>query len=298
METVRNAVLPPRHGGFTIIEMIIVITVIVIVLAIAVPGLSAMNAEARQTSAVQTIQGMTSQAYYRALADRTKTAIRFFPAEWDVQDKEGTAGVGRQRLALYSYGLIPQPTMSFVEGFMRTKDVPSVSLPEDVWAAPLEALSADVVTLPPTNGGKGDPFDPFGQEFVLKGSIGRFCFNANGVDNDDPNSGTFLNADDFLLVCDPETGFRTTTPKVWPLRANVPGPLPFEADAIPNSNPRVPYQRYSFSGVVTYRREAFAELGTDATGDKRQEYLRTSGRPYLVHRFGGSLLPGLQRPVQ
>jgi type II secretory pathway pseudopilin PulG len=258
------------------VELIIVVTVIIIVLAIAIPGLSAMSAEARLTAAQQMIQGVTTQAYYLGLANRSMTAVRFCPGPWDADPNAPVADT-RQRLAIYNYvGTSAQEgsggwSIAFGEYFERAKDLSSVAMPEDVWAAPLEALQV-----------------PAGQ-FWLTGPLcttpSTFTF--------DPNvpGANFLNADDFLIVCDPETGVRTGTPTPFRLRAFAPT-LGYEVD----NNAGVPFQRYSFSGVVTYRREPFAALGASATGAARQALLQRDGRPFMVQRYSGGLQSGLQRP--
>ena len=104
-------------------------------------------------------------------------------------------------------------------------------------------------------------------------------------------------------MCDPETGVRTGTPTAFHLRAYVPSAnyLAVGLDSsyceFENTGPADSYQRYSFSGVVTYRREPFTALSPIAPGVDRQRVLQESGRPFMVHRFSGGLLPGLQRPA-
>ena len=292
--------------AFTLVELIVVVTVIILILAVAVPGLSAMNAEARLTSAQQTISGVTTRAFYLAMADRTMTAVRFFPGEWDVADKESQAPGGRQHLAIYSYvGKTSQELppgsgnffVSFGEYFERAKDLASVAMPDDVWAAPLEALSSQPAALLGPNGWS-QYYRSIGQDFVLDGQRGMFAFNAERASGNS-DSGSFLNADDFLIVCDPETGARRGMPTPFHLRAYVPKDgWRIDADTS-DTNPadaRHWYQRYAFSGVVIYRREPFVALGAAASGYDRQQYLQTAGRPYLVHRFSGGLTPGKQAP--
>jgi hypothetical protein len=128
-----------------------VITVIVIVLALAVPGLATLNAEMRQTAAHQTLHSVTTRAYHLALANRALTAVRLFPGEWDVQEKPGAAG-GRQHLAIYQYvGATSSEDASrveFGEYFQKAAELESVRMPEDTWAAPLEALTRPVAPPP------------------------------------------------------------------------------------------------------------------------------------------------------
>jgi len=298
--------------------MILVVAVIALILVLAVPALSSLGAEARLTAAQQTIQALTTRAYLLSLADRTMTAVRFFPAEWDVpadSESERAAARGRQNLAIYSYvGSTVQEYPPFsgnfvvkpAEYFERAKDLGSSRLPEDVWAAPLEALSSQATTLNGADVDGSNPYqrtyDPFGPKFVLNGVIDRLRFNAerDASDSDDHASRVFLNADDFLLVFDPQTGLRTGTPEPVHLRAYAPPRRDLgETNSWGETDQPagVPYQRYSFSGLVTYRREPFVTLGANADGDRRYELLRDSGRPFLVHRFSGGLLAGLQHPA-
>lgn len=293
---------PSGPHAFTIIELIVVITVIVLILAIAVPGLSRMNDEMRMTSAKQSIQGVTTQAYLLSLADRAMTAVRFFPGAWDSDPNAATVDT-RQHMAVYSYvGTSVQENppgsgtfqVQLGEYFERAKDLGSVKLPEGVWSAPLEALSPSEAWLGPTQ----QYYGALGSEFVLDGKIGQFEFNADHASSTETKN--LLNADDFLLVCDPETGMRTGTPTLYHLRAFVPT-WRYDADTLNTSNLSDMtgwYQRYSFSGVVTYPREPLLNLpgGTTAAGSLRQDVLRLSGRPYLVHRFSGGLLAGAVPP--
>ena len=75
-------------------------------------------------------------------------------------------------------------------------------------------------------------------------------------------------------------------------------PAGYEGDRDPRiTNPNAQqnyYQRYNFTGVVIYPRDAFAGLGAQATGADRQSWLREHGRAYMTHRFSGGLLSGAQ----
>ncbi|MCK4341272.1 MAG: prepilin-type N-terminal cleavage/methylation domain-containing protein [Phycisphaerae bacterium] len=290
--------------GFTLVELIVVMTVIVLILALAVPGLSSMNAEARMTAAVQTVNGMMTQAYYLSVAESTMTAVRFVPSEWEVADDEGGSAVGRQRVAVYKYvGTTDQDdgsggfNVEYREYFKPAEGFSSVELPTNVWVAPLEALSDESVTLK-----REDPFgtyeisyNDFGPDCILDGEIGQFEYDAllgNGGGDQDAE---FLNADDFLIVFDPQRGgLRSGLPKPFRLRAYSPTPpdgCGYETDGEEFNEY---YQRYNFSGVIFYRREPFVALGTGAAGWDRQDYLRGSGRPYLAQRYSGGLLSGMQ----
>lgn len=269
--------------AFTLVELIVVVTVIVLVLAIGIPALSAMNAEARLTSAQQTIQGATTRAYYMALAERTMTAVRFYPAEWDAATKPGESQQGRQRVAVYRWvgsTVAPSGTaLELSERFARAGELESVTLPEDVWVAPIEALAVNQYGTP-----------NYGANVVLTGAIGLFEYDPPGS----PGSANMLRADDFLVVCDPQAGVLGGKPRPFQLRAY--SPLDnYEVEGHPSQS-TIKYNRYSAAGLVAYRREPFVALGSAAAGTQRQTLLRTSGRPYLVHRFSGGLLAGEPRP--
>lgn len=268
--------------------MVVVITVIVLVLALAVPGLTAMNAQARMSSAVQTINGVLTRACFLSTATQSMTAVRFVPGAWDAAEESDGRPTGRQHLAIYSYvgtssaDVTKMEYVEFGEHFRRAEDVASARLPEEVWAAPLEALSEDRTALGSTL------YTSFGRDFVLKGTIGDFAFDA-------AQPSTLLNADDFLIVFDPQAGMRTGVPVPFRLWAYAPPPTGYETDRDPNAYPPIYYQRYNFSGVVVYRREQFALLGKDASGAERQDWLRDNGQTYMTHRFSGGLLSGTQR---
>jgi len=300
---VRAAAAPCRapcaRWAFTIVELIVVVAVIALILVIAVPGLSALNADARLTGARQTINGVTTQAYYLALANRTMTAVRFFPGRWDTAKDRTALDTERQHMAVYVYAgqTVRENQGNFEvalgEYFVRAPGLESVAMPDDVWAAPLESLQAAGL-LRHTNG-TATSYAQLGSGFILNGTVNRFRYNADR----EPGQGyqtdgnDFLTADDFLIICDPATGVRAGPPQPFRLRAYAPA-CGYEVDQAPN-NPALYHQRYSAGGLVVYRREAFVALGPDADGQVRQDYLRARGRPYLVHRFSGGLLPGVQR---
>ncbi len=293
--------------AFTVVELLVVITVIVIVLALAIPGLNAMSAEARLSSAHTTINGMLTRAYYLSQAELTMTAVRLLPSEWDTAKDGKAAAGGRQRLAAYRYvGATTRDnggsfSVSFDEYFKKTEDIASAELPDGVWAAPLEALSHETVYRPNQPGNV--LWNSLGQDLVLGGTPGKFVFDADRLTEygSISEAESFFNADDFLLVFDPQNGLRAGPPQTYRLWAYVPGAPtsvgPFEADG---KNPTVRgdtsgnpgYKRYSFSGVVTYSREGFL-AETNASG--RQEYLQNQGRAYLAHRYGGGLMRAGQR---
>jgi prepilin-type N-terminal cleavage/methylation domain-containing protein len=298
----RGSTPPPGPRAFTLIELLVVMTVIVIILGLAIPGLSAMNAEARLSSAHQTINGMLTRAYYLSQAEMTMTAVRFLPSEWDTA-KDGTAGpAGRQRIAVYRYvGVTDREsggnfTVAFDEYFKKTEDIPSAELGEGVWVAPLEALSQETVYRP--NQAGNILWNSLGQQLVLGGTPGKFAFDADWLTQNGnvADAQSFFNADDFLLVFDPQNGLRAGAPQPYRLRAYVPGaPVsvgPFEADGQDpmqagdiSGNPG--YKRYGFSGVIAYSRESFL---AESSAAARQEYLRDKGRAFLAHRFGGGLI--------
>lgn len=293
--------------AFTLVELIVVVTVIVLVLALAVPGLTAMNAEARMTAAVQQVNGLTTRAYYISVADRCMTAVRFMPSEWDI-DEQGRGGVsGRQRATVYKYIARADRevggnfTVYYEEYFKRAEGVPSTELPDDVWVAPLEALSDMAGRV----GGSATSFpytySNFGADFVLDGHINEASGKHLFVLNANPNEQTsdFLNADDFLIVFDPQAGLRTGRSEPYLLQGLDPTASPpqetlGQRDGYGNLNASNRYQRLNFSGLTFYRREPFVALGSQATGAERQRLLRERGRPYMVQRFSGGLLSGMQ----
>jgi len=285
-------------SGFTIIELIVVITMIVLVLAIALPSLGALNADARLTAAYQLINGTLTQAYFLAAADKNMTAVRFLPGGWDSPDAAGAGPSGRQHMVIYRYvGSTDRENppgsdtfaLAFDEYFVRQPGAASVRLPEDVWVAPVDAFSTTAATL----------------DLVLGGDTGKFMADPVATNN----GKKLLNADDFTIVVDPQTGLLTGAPGLHRLRAYAPAAdsdLPrsyrqTETDGVRDSSGQLvlPYQRLGFSGVVIYRREPFVGLVPEQNktiSETRQDYLRRTGRAYMAQRFGGGLSAALQRP--
>ncbi len=294
-------------AGFTLVELILVVAVIILVLAIAIPSLGSMGAEARLTAARQVINGATTRAYFLAISNQNMSAVRFLPSRWAVRDEEGEEERdNRQHLELYTWH-----TETFVdEGFVwresffrRAEDFQPQRMPADVWAAPLEALQQSG-GVRGTDGVVYDSGMSLGTNFVLNGLLGNFVCDADRYTGQE-NASAFMNADDFLIVCDPKTGVQAGPPTPYQVRGYFPegtygdtgGTEHYQAVHGGNG---YPYTRYSFSGVVTYHREPFAALGIGnesmGIGAQRQGFLRERGRAYLLHRYGGNLITGRQRP--
>jgi type II secretory pathway pseudopilin PulG len=279
-------------------EMVVVIGVIVLVLAMAVPGLNAMATQSRHSQATQVVNGALTRAHLSALADMSPTAVRFVPGEWDSDaSAEPQRPRGRQHIVLYSYVAVPyvhsNGRIEFRQYFERRAGAASTQLPEDVWVAPVEALDTNSRRVPVSDGAMS-LFSNFGAGMVLNGQIDDGDGLSFTLDAGNPTE-SFFQADDFLIVFDPQTGLRTTL-SLLPLKAY--DPLSREEkdrsriDEVVGGNNR-PYERYNFTGVALYGRSAFLSLGKQAwLGQVRQDWLKGNARPYLVSRFGGELVMG------
>jgi type II secretory pathway pseudopilin PulG len=258
----------------------VVILVIAIILAIALPGLSAMTTDSRFSAAVQQLNGVITRAQIESQADMNMTAVRIMPSAWAVGSADGGAP-NRQTAVNYRYSGAYDPSSNFVEQLEPRPDTPIVTLPANIWAAPVEAVSTTDPRATPT----------------LTGSLGQF--------RSDPANTAFLPSDDFLIVFDPQAGVRGSVTSGGPQPGGS-GPRSswngfalraYNADASSNTFGQeigAPdgMRRYNYSGIVLYPREPFVALGEQATAQVRQELLQRLGRPYYVHRFGGGLVMG------
>jgi len=292
-------------GAFTIVELIVVLAVIALILVIAVPGLSAITLESRLNAAAHDISGTLTRAYYGALSDVNMTAVRFLPGPWDYDPRaEASLPRERQHMVSYRYATTSNPpNLGFYQGkqnlilfseyFQRQPGTASSVLPEDIGVAPVEALDSEPRWLrEPVVGNVR--YRNFGRDFVLAGTRGKFVLDAPVP------AQSFLHADDFLVVFDPQGGLRAGVPTPVRLNAYVPNDPDTqnryreapgrETDRDIRGNVPTFYERYSFSGIVLYRREPFLAVGDDPAA--RQALLKARGRPYLVHRFGGGLVMG------
>jgi len=285
-----------RRHGFTIIELLVVIGIIVLVLGIGLPAFNSMTRESRLTKAQQLTSAALSRASMLASSEASLAAVRFGPEAWE-RSLEGLTGTrGLQVLTTYRYVTTTEdPTNplqpAFDDRFERTGEFATVALPDDTWAAPLEALR------------DGPDYD----EFILNGRAGVFTLNAAEARTSNRNS--FLPADDFLIVF-------LADGSVAPYQPNCEGMPPanneapdagcygklsaydpetgMETAGIWRNNPGR-YDRYffrfQFSGVVFYPREPFLLLGPNAKPDDRRAHLLRHGLPYFVNRAGGALAP-------
>ena len=297
-----RSVRPVRPSrAFTVVELMVVIGIIALILALGVPAFNAMTTQQRLSKTRTLLDGALTRTHVICLSDRNLAAVRIFPANWHLSRDQALAGsqTGRQMLATYvyrsTYAADPgQPdSVHFHERFERLEDGPTRLLPPDTWVAPGEAL--DTRTRVPDLGRDiGD--------LVLDGTIGRFELDADSRTN---RGEGLLDADDFLIVFDPGTGVRPSfNRQPWPLRAYVPeaGDLGPGADDVAGQEAagdywtgaayNIPFQRFSFTGVVIYQRDPFLALGVDADPDQRRDVLHRFGSMYYVDRTGGSLVAG------
>lgn len=323
MRPLANRSEPTQRRAFSLVELIVVTVIISLILLIGLPAFNSISLQSNFSKSQQLINGVTTRAHLLAINDRVLTAVRFAPAEWEI-DPSGTsggpnvAGSGKQSLVVYKYSMSPisesnqadvnsdgSPDARFVEYFARIKNGPTATLPNDVWAAPAEALFE---------------FNRDGYEgnYWLRGRLGRFRADAvTSSDNDGDDQ--LFDADDFLVVFDPERGVRqpritrsgtaTDTREAWPMRsfwvasAGIPGEVRWQRDSAfevdgPNAddvNPTRPFRRYSASGIALYERSRLAAIGPTVQSNavplaRRRDAIKQSARTFFVSHTTGSLI--------
>lgn len=286
--TARGGAVVAKIRGFTLVELIVVIAVIALILAFAIPALNNMSGESKLIAGVQTVNGALTRAYYASQADRQLSAVRFLPGEWDFSGRnDPQSATGRQHLVPYTWVTATDRENSsgafelrFREQFQRRPGSESIQLPPDIWVAPVEAWRDD------TLGSRGLRVD----YDILSGRRGQFELSAN---RNTPVNTRLLNADDFMIVFDSQTGLKTRRELVS-LRGYDPTPnvrAEVDDNGLTGAG-QIRYERFTSAGVVVYRREPFAALGDTAAPEDRQRVLRTHGRAYFVHRYGGGLVLG------
>lgn len=282
-----------------------VIGVIIAVLAIAVPAFNALSKEQRVSQARQIINAALIRAHTTAVADRTRVAVRFAPAEWEIGEQGAQASPGelRGRQALVTYGWsgsvhMPQERLPRDGYFERLPERSPALLPADVWAAPSEALLAPgrmVVSVPPNEN------NVRWSERLLTGRIGDFALDGSKKATNQAEGEELLPADDFLVIFN-ETGaveqaIENNIARVWPLRAYDPRPG-FQTESAGDGwigrerRFRTPFQRFNSTGVVIYRREPFEKAGRNAQANVRRPVLERFGTVFYVDRGSGGLVSG------
>jgi prepilin-type N-terminal cleavage/methylation domain-containing protein len=82
-----------REGGFTLIELMVVIGIMLVLTLLLVPAFTSMKNAGDVTSAAYTIKGALEQARTYAMANNTYTWVGLF--EEDISKSAGTLGVGK-----------------------------------------------------------------------------------------------------------------------------------------------------------------------------------------------------------
>ncbi len=302
----------PAAGGFTVVELLVVIGIIVLVLALGLPAFNSMARQQRMTKAQQLLNGTLTRTYITAISNKDLAAVRIFPAAWDMdREKAGATGggarqSGRQMIATYEWKqtATADPAnpllVQIEERFERMTGGPSFVLPPDTWVAPIEAFANDPARDTVYHHDMTGGTDTLGN-YVLDGEIGRFELDAAG------RGENFFDADDFLIVFDPEQGVVRSTRgmrrEVWPLLAFDPRPVgeaptaQTETSGQRGSDGQIvrdrAFRRHNFTGAVIYQREPFVAVGKTsdaATIEGRRDALRRLGQSFYVDRHGGNLV--------
>lgn len=294
-----------RRSGFTIVELIVVIAIIAIILGLGLPAFNSMTTQSRMAKALQQVSGVLTRAHVLSVAERNLTAVRFSPAQWELDDKSGSAAEtrGLQVASIYRYMAAsrdPQRpgAVRFQERFERVKTSAPVVLPGDTWVAPAESIvpiSADR----DGNGTGGDANDRRLDELV--GNVGAFEYDADRRSSSE--AGLLLTADDFLVVFDPDSGARSASERrSWPISAYSPThnpPMELAGDGWNAGQGRFQkeFKRFAYSGVTIYSREPFVALGRNGPAgspvvEARRSFLAGKGQTYFVDGTNGGLRGG------
>ncbi len=282
------------QGGFTSVELLVVLGIIVLLLTVGLPAFNQMSRQADRTRARSIISAALQRAQVLAISSRAPTAVRFVPAAWEEASEGVNAIRGPQAVAIYQFRFTANDPLlgstEFNQRFEMVNNVPPQTLPGDLWVAPAEALLHDPVDNSGFFGrrilGDDDGTDP-----------GDFDTDADAANEN------HFDADDFLIVFEPETGVQAArwstvggqrrTP--WQIDGYDPRSLARSAWEIrPDGTlqtPRRPYRRFNFTGLVMYEREVFIERHQGSSAADRQAFLQQEGEVFHVDRNGGSLIP-------
>lgn len=309
--------------AFSLVELIVVTVIISLILLIGLPAFNSISLQSNFSKSEQLINGVTTRAHLIAMNDRVLTAVRFVPAQWEI-DPSGTSGgpntegSGKQALVTYKYSMSPiseanqadvntdgAPDARFVEYFERIKNGPTATLPNEVWAAPAESLYE-------WNS------DGYEGNYWLRGKLGRFAADAVTANQLSVDEDMF-DADDFLVVFDPDRGVRqpritrtgsaTDTRESWPMRsfwvasAGIPGEARWQRDSTfevtgPDAddvNAQRPFRRFSASGISLYERARLVAIGPTVQPQatplsRRRDAIKQSARTFYVSHTTGSLI--------
>ena len=173
--------------GFTLTELVVVISLIVIMSGLSAPAIQSYLASREQTQAIGVFSGAITNAQALARANFTTTAIRVERAfQTDdagrmLKDVSGRPRwLDHQRVQILAVGLrqLQRPVAGEELVFRRLLDVPAVELPASAWLAPDNALallaSAGTTYQPAATGATViDTLDTFYLVFNRQGTLAR-----------------------------------------------------------------------------------------------------------------------------
>lgn len=265
---------PGRRGGFTLIELVVVIGIIILLIGITAPAVGPAMASNYRMQTVNALNSSLVTAQTYALSSTTDVALRIERAtelnNYGRMIKPDGTNPRFRDFQQIRFVLFNKAATLSKPAFIYIKDSKITALPSAIWLAPTNFYTND--------GDSSNDFGPGGFFPLQKGTT--------YLDPHNNGAASYCPFDTFYIVFSSNGLLKT-----WPLSPIDTKPLLYADETQQVENDHPPMLRHpqdSASGVLMYERKKLENAPNTPAG--LFDFLRREAQALYINRFLGSLV--------